>query len=196
MKKILLFLFWIGFLSAIYFYNIDRKTIRIDFDAAIFESDYTDEMGQFYFDTGKGFNEKQVVAFKYHNLQVGQFGHYSIKLPVIGVKRLRFDPLKAKGRLTIKNLIVRKYYPFKISLAVSPEQVVPLHSIDFVRTSNSDINILSNGEDPYLMVFQGIPYRSRSFINGFLQEIAWDKLFAGILGLVLLSGLLTYYVEI
>ncbi len=202
-KKTALFIFWVVFFSSIYLLNKSHANIRLDFQVALHNADDNDRTGAFYYDTGKGFNEKQLVKIRYYQKTDGLFYPYSVIFPVANIQQLRFDPLIREGSVSFKDLIITKYYPKKIDFSVTRNSIKPLHSIQELIILSDELKISSNGEDPHILLSTN-PARlsitdvpdlvSHTEVSDLVSHTEMDKVIAGILALVLLSFFLTKYV--
>ena len=192
-KKTALFIFWVVFFSSIYLLNKPQTSIRLDFQAALHNADDDDRTGVFYYDTGKGFNEKQSVKIRYYQETDGLFYPYSVGIPVANIQQLRFDPLFGEGGVSLKDLTVTKYYPKKIDFSFTRNSIKPLHSIQELIISRDEVKIISNGEDPHIMLSKNPAGLSIADVPDLVSHTEMDKVIAGILALVLLSFFLTKY---
>ena len=200
-KKTLSFVFWFAFLLTVYLYNKDPKGIRLDFEIALHEVGDFPKSGEFYFDTGNGFKAGQFVKFDYHTPANGTFSRYSLILPTNSIERLRFDPLPAAGKLTIKNVIITKYSPVILDFSIKEQDVIPLHSIGKIETRGQALTITADGNDPYLVISREIISFSVFDIGNLTQNIwfdiglmGFDKFLTGITALILLSVLITNFI--
>jgi len=195
-KKIGLFVFWVVFLGLIYLMNRTPEKIRLEFDLALHHSKSENPIGQFYYDTGNGFNEKESKILQYIEDTKGRFYHYSIVFPVQDINRLRFDPLPGAGLVRMKNIIIRKNYPIKIVFEDIEHSLVPMNAIESVRGADNIITIVTNGPDPFFQIVEDPFVISFSDVTAFFRyvSVSIDKMVAGILSLLLLSILLTQLV--
>jgi hypothetical protein len=201
-KKLLLFFFWLTFLLIVFLYNKDPKGTRLDFEIALHEVDDSPKRGEFYFDTGDGFKANQYIQFNYHTSANGIFSRYTLILQTNRIDRLRYDPLPAAGKVTIKNVIVTKYSSNFLEFSKNEKDIIPLQSIERIEKKGRALTITSNGNDPYLIIAKNVTPFSVSDIGNLIRNI-WmdtrfieiDKFLAGIMALVLLSGLITYFIH-
>ena len=193
-KKTALFIFWVVFFSSIYLLNKPQTSIRLDFQVALHNADDDDRTGVFYYDTGKGFNEKQSVKIRYDQDTDGLFYPYSIGFPVSNIQQLRFDPLFGEGGVSLKDLTITKYSPKRIDFSLTQNSIKPLHSIQELIISSDEVKIISNGEDPHIMLSKNPAGFSIADVPYLVSDTEIDKVIAGILALVLLSFFLTKYI--
>ncbi|MBL7205247.1 MAG: DUF2142 domain-containing protein [Desulfobacteraceae bacterium] len=150
------------------FFNAKRTWI--DFDLALHSAQGI-PAGEFYFDTGNGFNEHETVKFHYFQPCDGQFHHYSIGLPTIyTIRRLRFDPLQDQGVITIKNIVVQKQRPIVFNYAARSDTLIPQNAIHSIDISVKGITITTDGKDPCLILSNHFAPYSALSVEGLLDE--------------------------
>jgi hypothetical protein len=193
-KKTALFIFWVVFFSSIYLLNKPQANIRLDFQVALHNAGDNDRTGAFYYDTGKGFNEKQSVKVSYYQETDGTFYPYSVGFPVANIQQLRFDPLFGEGSVSLKDLTITKYNSKRIDFSLTRDSIKPLHSIQELIILSDELKIVSNGEDPHIMLSKNPAGFSIADVPYLVSYTEMDKVMAGILALVLLSFFLTKYV--
>ena len=138
---------------------IDRNTPpKIDFDVSVLKCDgNVGCYGQFYYDVGAGFSERQSIKIQYA-AKNGQYAHYRVVLPTLArVSRLRFDPLPAGGTVLIRNVRIKKYVWKK--LRVGGGKLTLLHSIKSIKDipgSNGGVRVEMGKDDPQLLVSSDI----------------------------------------
>ena len=193
-KKIFYFLFWVVFLLGIFVNSKECRNVKISFDASVGFSKSNNRVGQLYFDTGSGFNEKESVKFHYFNGNPDQFYHYSIVLPVCEFNRLRFDPLQDSGNITIMNLLIGRGHITEMETSKDNIKLIPINAIESIRYDDNGIEIRSNGEDPYLAISINNSFFSISNILSIINQMEIDKLIAGFLFLISFSLLIVIFV--
>jgi hypothetical protein len=191
--KVVSFSFWFVFLFIVVVYNKQINNIRIEFEIAIHSLEGEVKQGEFYFDTGQGISERHSVKFQYYQHSDGTYARYSIVLPADRISLLRFDPVPSQGVISIRNIIVHKYYPLKIKVSDIRHSLVPLNSVEKIEIRGNEIIITANGDDPHILLFKNLPeFTLATFVEHILnQEI--DKIISGLLALSLISGLLTHF---
>ena len=177
----------------IYESNKDPVKARIEFDIALHRVEGNLSQGAFYFDTGRGFNEREILKFNYYQSVDGQFAHYSLRLPSQAIERLRFDPLPAAGVVTIKNIILTRYFPKKMVFSDQNNDVVPLHAIQKIEKNGPECLIVANSDDPYLVFTNGNTEVSIFDIDDIMNYMGIDKFLSGIAAWLLLSTLITSF---
>ncbi len=190
---ILVFFFWVLFLGGIYVNNKSQNSVSLEFDVAIYSSSTLQNVGEFYFDTGNGFNEAETVKFNYYQETDGQFYPIKVIFPNQGLKQLRFDPLPAEGQIRLKNIIIKKYYPKKLLLLDKIKTLLPQNSIESVEVIDDQLSIVTNGADPFLIISQNISTFALADYKALINYVGLDKFVAGVLSLVLLSFLITWF---
>ncbi len=192
-RKIFLvtFLCYLLLLTAVALYLDNTGKTRIDFDLALHQTQETAK-GEFFFDTGDGFREKETIKFYYHQDANNQYKHHSIYLPTRKkIKRLRFDPLQERGVVTIKNIVVQKLdNPL---LHFSPIKSVPVAGKG-IRTINTFVNGLSiymDKDDPHLILLNNLESYTANKTNWSWSDFGYFS-FPRIILLVLASCLLAF----
>lgn len=136
-----------------------RKTpLKIAFDVSVLKCDGNAGCyGQFYYDAGAGFSERQSVKVQYA-AKNGQYAHYEVVLPTLArLSSLRFDPLPAGGTVLIRNMRVKKYVLEKLRMRGG--KLTPLHSIKSIKDisgSNGGVLVEMGQDDPQLLVSSDI----------------------------------------
>lgn len=142
----LVLFFWVWH---VFFFG-DRT--RIDFDIAIPQAQGIAK-GEFFFDTGGGFNAFEAVSFTYQQHLGKHFRHYYFNLPTPKtVKAIRFDPLVGPGQVIIRNVTVTrgKRGPIHPDFQKSPP--VALHAIASIAATKDSLIVTMDGEDPYFLL--------------------------------------------
>ena len=187
---VLVFLFWFIFFGLIYLNNKSDNQIKLEFDIAIHSSATEKNIGEFYFNTGNGFNESQSVKFEYHQDANSSFSHHRVVLPINRITQLRFDPLPAQGQITLQNFYLHKFYPKKMDFEDKENSLRPLNSIESIDIVNERITITSNGLDPHLILSNELSTFSLLDWKVFFEHTAVDRFIAGLMSLILLSYLI------
>ncbi len=114
-----------------------------------------------YLDTGKGFNE----AESYHQHLTRSAGKQSTLYFLLSgetPQRLRIDPGKQKGTVSIKNICLRGVLGSK---CWSPQSIVkdfsPLHDISRFEVIGNTLDLSVIGYDPYFAVKQSLSFKDR-----------------------------------
>ncbi len=165
-------------LALLVYSSHERSQLRLTLEMVSSEQ----STAQLYFDTGKGFSERQSVTTKVFTGARPQT--LSFRLPAAKIWQLRFDPLTAAGTCSIRN--VRIQYGSKLLLKVAPSDILPLRQI-----ANRD----QRGEAVF---FSTIPYASDPGIVFRLHQklnlkrvlflaVAW--FFTKVIALLLMVGL-------
>lgn len=141
----------------------DTGKTRIDFEIALHQV-HGEAKGEFFIDTGEGFNEFETIKFFYNQKVDGRFKQYSMYLPCRKIIRaLRFDPLPKWGVLSIKNVVVQK--DNNPSLLFDPLQnpPLPLNGILLADASEHGVTITMDQDDPYMLLLDNLePYTANS----------------------------------
>lgn len=192
-KKTLFFIFWAGFLLGIYLYNKPQTETFLKFEINVHSSDVDNPSGVFYYNTGEGFNEKQKWIVSYDKAWYNDFRRYSLKLPANKIYQLRFDPLPSGGEVSIRNLVVDKYYPKPQEFINVKTMFASAHAIDSINSIENGIRINCGTTDPYLVLIDDIREFSVFDYQLIHEYIGIDKILAGVLALVLLSYLISSF---
>ena len=118
-----------------------------------------------YFDTGNGFNEKEMIVFPYHQYSQKKIIKLNAVLPGRSLKCIRFDPLEGSGQVIITKI---RFNNRELSLKdlLYSGNLLGLNSIEDIKLHNNELVINCNGPDPYLYVLKNIPApEENSFLN-------------------------------
>lgn len=192
---IVLFLFWAIFLVTVVVLNKSSNRLRIEFSLAVISSESDQNIGQFYIDTGRGFNELQSVRLSYYSNAKKAFNRYSVFLPTTGLKfkQLRFDPLPGSGEVILRDITLHCGYPETLEIAEVAQLVKPLHAIRSISRKNNALQIISIGPDPHFLLLSSPPVGPIIRLFKQVAHSQLDKIISGFLSLLLLSGLLAYF---
>lgn len=190
----LLFAFWAVFLLMIVQLNRTPENFEIEFEIDVIDSSSVKQpKGELYYDTGRGFNENQTIKFFYRMNDTGKPQRYKLPLPVRNIVKLRFDPLPDKGTIAINSLSFLGECPVCLDIAKLKNDLKPIHSIESIRLENNTLTIASNGPDPHLLLLDS-PSLGTVFCFFYrIMDLPADKLISGLLALILMSAILTYY---
>ncbi len=104
---------------------------------------------QLYFDTGKGFNERESVTA---NVSTGtRFQTLSFALPAAKIWQLRFDPLATAGTVSIRNVRIR--YRDRMFLKVEAADILPLWQIASGTQHGAEV-VFSPGDSQIVFRYQ------------------------------------------
>ena len=144
-----LFLIWAGLLTIVIHDNKPQLLAKyksltseppmiISFDILLHNVPAGIQRGNFYYDTGRGFNPGEVVSFTYDQ-KINVSKHYVIKIPTAQrILRLRFDPLDGSGKISIRDLSITKYKEQNVQLDAKELDLAKNSSISEVSVNDSN----------------------------------------------------------
>ncbi len=191
----LFFIFSIFFLSICIFYKPIRS-LEVCLDITIHLSKINRPSAEFYYDTGNGFNETEMVKLIYPFNYKGKRKRYCVRIPTDKhIKKLRFDPLPGEGKITIENVLINRYTTRNIEYnSTQKSTFIPLNAIKQINALSKGVEIITNGDDPYLVLAKDIKMEYLEFFKELVSfPINLEKLFSGVLTLILLSFLCTLF---
>lgn len=194
--KVVIFIFWIAFFIAVYLSSRTRQPVQLDFDLQVRASQKMENQGKFYFDTGYGYNEEDVLTVNYDPQTSGQLQHYQLIIPekIQDIESVRFTPLSSVGEIVIKNIRLSKLeMSQELTLETSDGNISGEQQLKKVVFMGNQFYVVTKGDKAEVELNGSFSY---PFFKELKQEIAQQDslqlLAVAILG-IFLAIVLTIY---
>lgn len=107
-------------------------------------------IGQIFFDSGKGYNEKE--SHSYRILTGSAFIQYVIPIPETRIRAIRFDPINAEGSFEIRKITISTHNgEWSVAAEELAKRIIPSHQIKILGTTPL-FSGYATGQDPILYV--------------------------------------------
>ncbi len=106
---------------------------------------------QYYFDTGKGFNEAQKKRITLSASP--EFSHYAMSISNVNkLYALRVDPLETPGQFEIRSFQISFFFWHRQWHAQELKYLIPAHEIEIFFTEKNLLSGQAKGNDPFFII--------------------------------------------